>query len=164
MAARPSAHQVARLAEFHPCLFPVADARPGVAQPPASLGQPFQDLARLLLGEDGLQLGADVPPPSFPQGRTSGCERFGGRHRGNDATEPAGADRGRESRWGSCLMLRARCHVHAAPIDFAREGTSMDTSAETFQLSLAAAEAYEAKFVPALFAEWAPPPCSTPPG
>ena len=33
----------------------------------------------------------------------------------------------------------------------------MDTSAETFQLSLAAAEAYEAKFVPALFAEWAPP-------
>ena len=27
---------------------------------------------------------------------------------------------------------------------------------ETFQLSLAAAEAYEAKFVPALFAEWAP--------
>ena len=30
------------------------------------------------------------------------------------------------------------------------------TSAETFQLSLAAAEAYESKFVPALFAEWAP--------
>jgi SAM-dependent methyltransferase len=32
----------------------------------------------------------------------------------------------------------------------------MNTSAETFQLSLAAAEAYEAKFVPALFGEWAP--------
>ena len=32
----------------------------------------------------------------------------------------------------------------------------MESSAETFQLSLAAAEAYEAKFVPALFAEWAP--------
>lgn len=30
------------------------------------------------------------------------------------------------------------------------------TSTETFQLSLAAAEAYESKFVPALFAEWAP--------
>jgi ubiquinone/menaquinone biosynthesis C-methylase UbiE len=28
---------------------------------------------------------------------------------------------------------------------------------ETFQLSVAAAEAYEARFVPALFAEWAPP-------
>ena len=27
---------------------------------------------------------------------------------------------------------------------------------ETFQLSVAAAEAYEARFVPALFAEWAP--------
>lgn len=27
---------------------------------------------------------------------------------------------------------------------------------ETFQLSVAAAEAYESKFVPALFAEWAP--------
>ena len=32
----------------------------------------------------------------------------------------------------------------------------MESSAETFQLSLAAAEAYEAMFVPALFAEWAP--------
>ena len=30
------------------------------------------------------------------------------------------------------------------------------TPTETFQLSLAAAEAYEAKFVPALFGEWAP--------
>lgn len=30
------------------------------------------------------------------------------------------------------------------------------TATETFQLSLAAAEAYESKFVPALFAEWAP--------
>jgi len=30
------------------------------------------------------------------------------------------------------------------------------TQAETFQLSLAAAEAYESKFVPALFGEWAP--------
>lgn len=30
------------------------------------------------------------------------------------------------------------------------------TQTETFQLSLAAAEAYEAKFVPALFGEWAP--------
>jgi SAM-dependent methyltransferase len=32
----------------------------------------------------------------------------------------------------------------------------MSTSAETFQLSLDAAEAYESKFVPALFGEWAP--------
>jgi 2-polyprenyl-3-methyl-5-hydroxy-6-metoxy-1,4-benzoquinol methylase len=30
------------------------------------------------------------------------------------------------------------------------------TQTETFQLSLAAAEAYESKFVPALFGEWAP--------
>jgi SAM-dependent methyltransferase len=33
----------------------------------------------------------------------------------------------------------------------------MTTSPETFQLSLAAAQAYEQKFVPALFADWAPP-------
>jgi SAM-dependent methyltransferase len=32
----------------------------------------------------------------------------------------------------------------------------MQSSPEAFQLSTAAAEAYEAKFVPALFAEWAP--------
>jgi ubiquinone/menaquinone biosynthesis C-methylase UbiE len=32
----------------------------------------------------------------------------------------------------------------------------MQRATETFQLSLAAAEAYESKFVPALFAEWAP--------
>jgi SAM-dependent methyltransferase len=32
----------------------------------------------------------------------------------------------------------------------------MSSSAETFQISVEAAEAYEAKFVPALFAEWAP--------
>ena len=32
----------------------------------------------------------------------------------------------------------------------------MASSVETFQISLDAAEAYEAKFVPALFAEWAP--------
>ena len=32
----------------------------------------------------------------------------------------------------------------------------MGTSAETFQLSLDAAEIYESKFVPALFGEWAP--------
>lgn len=36
-----------------------------------------------------------------------------------------------------------------------REETEM-TQAETFQLSVAAAEAYEAKFVPALFGQWAP--------
>ncbi len=32
----------------------------------------------------------------------------------------------------------------------------MTSSSETFQISLEAAEVYEAKFVPALFAEWAP--------
>ena len=32
----------------------------------------------------------------------------------------------------------------------------MQSSTETFQISMAAAEAYEAKLVPALFAEWAP--------
>jgi SAM-dependent methyltransferase len=32
----------------------------------------------------------------------------------------------------------------------------MQSATETFQLSIAAAEAYESKFVPALFAEWAP--------
>ena len=32
----------------------------------------------------------------------------------------------------------------------------MLTASETFRLSAAAAERYEAKFVPALFAEWAP--------
>ena len=32
----------------------------------------------------------------------------------------------------------------------------MAESVETFQISLAAAETYEAQFVPALFGEWAP--------
>jgi len=32
----------------------------------------------------------------------------------------------------------------------------MDSSPETFQLSVAAAEVYESRFVPALFADWAP--------
>jgi ubiquinone/menaquinone biosynthesis C-methylase UbiE len=32
----------------------------------------------------------------------------------------------------------------------------MTGSVETYQLSVEAAEAYEARFVPALFAEWAP--------
>jgi SAM-dependent methyltransferase len=32
----------------------------------------------------------------------------------------------------------------------------MQSATETFQLSIAAAEAYESKFVPALFADWAP--------
>jgi ubiquinone/menaquinone biosynthesis C-methylase UbiE len=38
----------------------------------------------------------------------------------------------------------------------AREETRMQSSTETFQISMAAAEIYESKFVPALFAEWAP--------
>jgi ubiquinone/menaquinone biosynthesis C-methylase UbiE len=37
-----------------------------------------------------------------------------------------------------------------------REETRMQSSTETFQISMAAAEIYESKFVPALFAEWAP--------
>jgi ubiquinone/menaquinone biosynthesis C-methylase UbiE len=32
----------------------------------------------------------------------------------------------------------------------------MSTETETFQISPEAAEAYEARFVPAIFAEWAP--------
>ncbi len=32
----------------------------------------------------------------------------------------------------------------------------MQSSTETFQISVAAAEVYESKFVPAFFAEWAP--------
>ena len=32
----------------------------------------------------------------------------------------------------------------------------MTSSTETFQISVAAAEIYESKFVPAFFAEWAP--------
>ena len=40
--------------------------------------------------------------------------------------------------------------------NIAREEPTMVESVETFQLSLDAAEAYEATFVPALFGEWAP--------
>jgi SAM-dependent methyltransferase len=36
------------------------------------------------------------------------------------------------------------------------QATSDETTTETFQIPLEAAELYEAKFVPALFAEWAP--------
>jgi ubiquinone/menaquinone biosynthesis C-methylase UbiE len=52
------------------------------------------------------------------------------------------------------LTLRDEVHDKAAPA--AGRRPSMGSSAETFQISMAAAELYESRFVPALFAEWAP--------
>jgi ubiquinone/menaquinone biosynthesis C-methylase UbiE len=46
--------------------------------------------------------------------------------------------------------------LHERIIHFAREDAPMPTTQETFRISAAAAELYESRFVPALFAEWAP--------
>ena len=54
----------------------------------------------------------------------------------------------------------ARCStpndVASSKDDQVPDATSDETTGETFQIPLEAAEMYEAKFVPALFAEWAP--------
>jgi ubiquinone/menaquinone biosynthesis C-methylase UbiE len=52
------------------------------------------------------------------------------------------------------LTLRDDVHDEAAA--GGKEETRMQSSTETFRISMAAAEIYESKFVPALFAEWAP--------
>ena len=46
--------------------------------------------------------------------------------------------------------------VHGPIIPSPQEDEPMQAASETFRLSAAAAEMYEAQFVPALFAEWAP--------
>jgi SAM-dependent methyltransferase len=51
------------------------------------------------------------------------------------------------------MLVQVRCRILAA---VARPKETEMTPTQTFQLSLAAAEAYESKFVPALFGEWAP--------
>ena len=53
-------------------------------------------------------------------------------------------------------MVNLRDAVRAVPPYGARMTRSTDTPAETFQLPLAAAELYESRFVPAIFADWAP--------
>src|SRR4029453_17291179 len=123
---------------------------PGLAQPPQGGPQPVQRLGGLALLEGGGEAGPGLLPAAGGQGLPARRQVVLRGHAAQYAPPP-------RPEIGHLPDARRPRPADSGPQQATRTPeAAMTGPTQTYQLSVEAAEAYEARFVPALFADWAP--------